>query len=62
MQKKTSLFFLLIVIGSCIDRLEINAPNAECQMVVDGFITDEPVPHTVNLLRTRKLVDFSPLS
>jgi hypothetical protein len=52
----------MLTFDSCIDRLEIIAPDSNSQLVVDGHITDAPGPYTIKLSRTRKLVDFSGLS
>jgi len=42
--------FFLILSGSCIDRISIKIPDSySSQLVVDGLITDEPGPYTVNL-------------
>jgi hypothetical protein len=60
MKKSILLFFAFLSFDSCIDRFEMNSPNATSQLVVDGFITDAPGPYTVKLSRTRNLIDFSP--
>lgn len=44
------LFFVLLSLESCIDRLDIKIPRQDnSQLVVDGLITDEPGPYTVRL-------------
>jgi Domain of unknown function (DUF4249) len=41
---------LTLLIGSCIDRIEIALPDAKTsQLVVDGVVTDEPGSYTVKL-------------
>jgi hypothetical protein len=62
MKKSLILFFTFLLCDSCIDRLDILAPNASSQLVVDGYITDAPGPYTIKLSRTRKVADFSPFA
>jgi len=50
------LGFLLL--ASCIDRIRIEIPDSELQLVVDGVITDEPGPYTVQLTRASRVDDF----
>lgn len=54
------LFFLnLLPIYSCIDRISISIPDSNSsQLVVNGVITDEPGPYTVELSRTAKVEGF----
>ena len=47
-----------LLIGSCIDRLDIKIPAAASQLVVDGLITDEPGPYTVKLSVASSVDDF----
>jgi hypothetical protein len=61
-KKSLALFITILIFDSCIDRLDIIAPDSNSQLVVDGHITDAPGPYTIKLSRTRKLVDFSPLA
>lgn len=44
---RTLPFFLLM--GACLDRLDVSIINAEPQVVVDGMISNEPGPYVVNL-------------
>jgi Domain of unknown function (DUF4249) len=55
LKKPFTLFFILIVIGSCVDRISIEIPNESSVLVVDGLITDEPGPYTVQLTRASNL-------
>lgn len=50
-------FFLLIfiLIEGCVDPLDVPVPAIDYQLVVDGFITNEPGPYQVRLHRTRPL-------
>ena len=58
--KKPLLFFTaLIFYDSCIDRLDINIPNALPQLVVEGNITDRPGPYAVKITYTKKLADYN---
>lgn len=45
--------FLAIVmpLAGCIDRIAITIPNTELPLVIDGLITDEPGPYTVQITR-----------
>lgn len=66
MKKIPFLFFGLLLIESCIDRIDITIPKSTTsQLVVEGVITDEPGPYTVKLslaspvagsLKFRKLI------
>lgn len=49
------LSLALIIIDGCVDPLEVAIPEVKFQLVVDGFITDEPGPYTVKLYRARPL-------
>jgi Domain of unknown function (DUF4249) len=55
MKKSIALFATLIIIGSCVDRISIQIPNETSVLVVDGLITDEPGPYTVQLTRAANL-------
>jgi Domain of unknown function (DUF4249) len=58
---KNSLFFFfgLLFTNSCIDRLNITIPDSYVsELVVDGVITDEPGPYTVNLTKATKIEKF----
>ena len=49
----------LLLIGSCIDRIEIKVPDSySSQLVVDGVITDEPGPYTVRLTKATRIEKF----
>ena len=51
--------FFLILSGSCIDRISIKIPDSySSQLVVDGLITDEPGPYTINLSIASPIEDF----
>ena len=53
------LCFGLVLISSCIDRIEIKVPDSySSQLVVDGVITDEPGPYTVRLTSSTKVESF----
>jgi len=53
------LFIGLLLIGSCIDRIEIKIPDSyTSQLVVDGLITDEPGPYTVRLTKATRIEKF----
>ena len=58
--KKSGIFFLLIVLlVSCIDRIQITVPDSYIsQLVVDGLITDELGPYTVRLTKTTRIEKF----
>ena len=50
MNRFVLLFFVSILISSCIDRIDITIPKSTTsQLVVEGVITDEPGPYTVKL-------------
>ncbi|MBI3220285.1 MAG: DUF4249 domain-containing protein [Bacteroidetes bacterium] len=53
------LLVLVLLIDSCVDRVDYNAADAATQLVVDGSISDMPGPYTVKLSRTRKILDFT---
>lgn len=55
MKKLAILFVGFVLIGSCIDRINIEVPDGGSVLVVDGLITDEPGPYTVELTRASKL-------
>jgi len=53
------LCIVLVLISSCIDRIEIKVPDSySTQLVVDGVITDEPGPYTVRLTSSTKVESF----
>src|SRR5882757_2928163 len=45
------MLLLLVFADACVERLYIDAPGAIDQLVVEGFISDEPGPYTVKLSR-----------
>jgi hypothetical protein len=51
MKKKRylSLFAILIVVLACVEAIEFDVPDAELQIVVEGYITDEPGPYQVKV-------------
>ncbi len=53
------LLFVVLLIDSCVDRIDYNAADAATQLVVDGSISDTPGPYTIKLSRTRKILDFT---
>jgi hypothetical protein len=56
--KRAILFLGLILVGACIDRIDIPAPTTlPSDLVVDGMITDAPGPYTVKLTRGIHLDD-----
>lgn len=59
MKRLSPLLFVLLLTGSCIDRLDISVPNSNAsQLVVDGVITDEPGPYTVKLSLSETIDGF----
>ncbi|MGE0770811.1 MAG: DUF4249 domain-containing protein [Cyclobacteriaceae bacterium] len=48
-------FFLLAMIGSCIDPIQLDVATEEGLIVVEGGLTDQPGPYVVNLFRSVKL-------
>lgn len=56
--KSLTLFMALMLVGSCIDRIDIAIPDiSPSAFVVDGMITDAPGPYTVKLTRGIRLDD-----
>lgn len=50
------LFFILfLAIAACVDPITINSPDVSYQLAIDGLITDEPGPYTINIFRAAKL-------
>lgn len=49
--------FLIIgtLLAACLDRINIAIPSTELPIVVEGLITDEPGPYTVQLTRASRL-------
>lgn len=59
--KKLPIFLLItvVLIDSCVERIDFETADSTSQLVVDGQINDEPGPYTVKLSRTRKALDFT---
>ncbi len=55
MKKSIILIVALILFDSCVDRISIEVPAGGDVLVVDGLITDEPGPYTVEITRAAKL-------
>ena len=55
MKRSIVVFIFLVLLGSCIDRINIEIPEGGSLLVVDGLITDEPGPYTVQVTRASKL-------
>jgi hypothetical protein len=47
--------FLVLLVGACIDPLNVVVPIPEKQLVVDGLITDKPGPYQVKLFYSNTL-------
>lgn len=59
MKNVAFLFLGSLVIGSCIDRINIAIPDSySSQLVVDGVITDEPGPYTIKLSKATRIEKF----
>lgn len=59
MKKLMSLFAGMLLINSCVDRVNIRIPDSyNSQLVVDGLITDEPGPYTVKLSLSSRIESF----
>ena len=53
MKNSLFLFFSILFMASCLDRLYIDIPNEySLDLIVDGQITDEPGPYTVKVSKT----------
>jgi Domain of unknown function (DUF4249) len=55
MKKSIILFVAIILFDSCVDRISIEVPAGGDILVVDGLITNEPGPYTVEITRAAKL-------
>ena len=51
MRTSFCLFLFLLASDACIERINIDAPRASEQLVMEGQVTDEPGPYTVKLSR-----------
>jgi Domain of unknown function (DUF4249) len=61
MKKVSILFLCCLLFSSCIDRINIEVPDSySSQLVVDGVITDEPGPYTINLSLASRIEGFLP--
>jgi len=47
---KAIVFIFLVVLASCIDPYTHNLKNYKSLLVVEGLITNENVPYTINLV------------
>jgi len=55
MKRLLILFITFFSFGSCVDRISIDIPQGAAVLVVDGLITNEPGPYTVQLTRASPL-------
>lgn len=55
MKESIIILILSILSISCIDRISIETPNPDSQLVVEGLITDEPGPYQVVLSKASRL-------
>ena len=53
-----TLGLIAVILGSCIDRINIKMPETDLPIVVDGLITDEPGPYTVQITKASTLDGF----
>ena len=53
-----TLGLIAVMLGSCIDRINIKMPETDLPIVVDGLITDEPGPYTVQITQASTLDGF----
>ena len=53
--KKTLLILFYLAAIGCVDTITFDVPPVNFQLVVDGFITDEPGPYTIRLTRASSL-------
>ncbi|WP_276499081.1 DUF4249 domain-containing protein [Pontibacter litorisediminis] len=53
MKKAVILSIILLLVGSCIDPLDLEIDDEAEQLVVDGMITNEPGPYSVRLSRSK---------
>jgi Domain of unknown function (DUF4249) len=59
MKKSSFVFLCLLLLSSCIDLINIEVPDSySSQRVVDGVITDEPGPYTIQLSRSTSTEKF----
>jgi hypothetical protein len=49
--------FIFLFSDACIEKLELPLNDSELRIVVDGLVTDQPGPYTVNIFRTSPLQD-----
>lgn len=55
---KLLLFLLCLGIGGCIEPFQVDIEKQETRLVVNGLITNEPGPYTVQLNKTYQYGDF----
>jgi hypothetical protein len=54
---KLSNLVILALVTCCIEPIDFEVPPATSQLVVEGFISNEPGPYTVSIYRSRSLKD-----
>jgi Domain of unknown function (DUF4249) len=55
MRGVVSFLAIMVLLSACVDRIDITIPATELPLVVEGLITDEPGPYTVQITRASKL-------
>ncbi len=55
-----SLFFILLITTACTDSIELDLPDGETFLVVEGWITNQPGPQEIKLSYTAPYFDDSP--
>jgi Domain of unknown function (DUF4249) len=58
MRRVISSLTIAMLLCSCVDRIDITIPTTELPVVIDGLITDEPGPYTVQITRASTLDGF----
>lgn len=58
MRRVISFWGIVMLLSACVDRIDIITPTTELPVVVEGLITDEPGPYTVQLTRASALEGF----
>ncbi len=56
-----SVITMVVVSFSCIDPIRLDVPDGSGALVIDGLISDQPGPYTVNLSRTINFDNTRPL-
>jgi hypothetical protein len=54
--KTARWFTLYILLTACVDRINFDTPSVKYQIVVDGLISDQPGPYTVNVSHVMSLL------